>query len=113
MIITEPAPKSPDKTTTPLLGGAGGSGAPPPYAPSGSAQAGPTPIGAPHVAYGHYQAAYTTPRGGQHGSACRRFTLAFLMALGIWVLLSTLLGSIVVDGGGRVSLPIILWGHNK
>ncbi|KAJ7750100.1 hypothetical protein DFH07DRAFT_550660 [Mycena maculata] len=88
MIITDDTPQSPtspDKASasTPLLSGASGSGAPPPaYVPR---ETGPTPIGTV------YQPVY----GQRRESAARRFCLAFLIAFGIWILASALLGSIV------------------
>ncbi|KAJ7125371.1 hypothetical protein C8R44DRAFT_619533 [Mycena epipterygia] len=93
MIITDNTPKSPVKASTPLLSGASGSAAPPAYAPRDGA--GPTPINAVQAPYAVHQPVYTQQRGGGHQSAGRRFCLAFLVAFGIWILASALLGSIV------------------
>lgn len=96
MIITDDTPKSPVKASTPLLSGASGSGAPPAYVPRDGA--GPTPINAVQAPYAAYQPVYTQQRGGGHQSAGRRFCLAFLVAFGIWILASALLGSIIDEG---------------
>ncbi|KAJ7099363.1 hypothetical protein B0H15DRAFT_819979 [Mycena belliarum] len=91
MIITGDAPKSP-KASTPLLNDAGGSGAPPPaYAPRS-----PPPVALGQAPYRVYQPAYPQQRTGT--SAARRFCVAFLVALGIWILMSVLLGSIFDRG---------------
>ncbi|KAJ7133735.1 hypothetical protein C8R43DRAFT_956583 [Mycena crocata] len=101
MIVTEETPQSPakDSDSTPLLGGGGpsGSGAPPAYAPRDS---GPTPIAAPQAPYVVHQPVYHQRQvGGQ--SAAGRFCRAFLVAFGIWILLSALVGSIA-DTGVRI-----------
>lgn len=90
MIITDNTPQSPVKDSAPLLGGASGSGAPPP-AYSAARDAGPTPIGAAGAPYPVYPTVYAQPRE----SAARRFCMAFLVAFGIWILASALLGSIL------------------
>ncbi|KAJ7033399.1 hypothetical protein C8F04DRAFT_1104620 [Mycena alexandri] len=93
MIVTDNSPKSPDKASTPLLGGAGGSGGPPAYEPRGG---GPSPIGGAQVPYtAVYQPIHAQQREGE--SAGKRFFKAFLVALGIWFLVSALVGSVVDD----------------
>ncbi|KAJ7496621.1 hypothetical protein FB451DRAFT_1208265 [Mycena latifolia] len=93
MIITDNAPKTPPKASTPLLSGASGSGVPPPaYAPHAP---GPTPIVAAQVPYAVYQPGYPQQR---EQSAGKRFLKAFLVAFGIWILASALLGSILDEG---------------
>ncbi|KAJ7180577.1 hypothetical protein C8R46DRAFT_587094 [Mycena filopes] len=106
MIITDNAPKSPAKASTPLIGDASGSGAPPAYVPR---EGGPSPIGSSQVPYTVYQPAYTQQRAGE--SAGKRFFKALLVALGIWFLVSALVGSVVDDrysiqALGRYDYPI-------
>ncbi|KAJ7198498.1 hypothetical protein GGX14DRAFT_469498 [Mycena pura] len=94
MIITESAPKMPPKSSTPLLGASSGSGVPPPAytardAPVGAAHAGPQAA--------IYQPVYPQPQlVGE--SAGRRFFKAFMVALGLWLLASALVTSVVDDG---------------
>ncbi|KAJ7768680.1 hypothetical protein DFH07DRAFT_807582 [Mycena maculata] len=111
MIITENTPPSPVKASTPLLGGADGSGSgttQPAYAPPTS--------GAVRAPYFVNQPSYGQQR---ESSAARRFCFAFLFAIGIWLLVSTLLGSIFrvsvhnsnhaapsVEAAGRWDYPI-------
>ncbi|KAF7289248.1 hypothetical protein MIND_01386300 [Mycena indigotica] len=83
MIVTESTPKTPPKSNTPLLGE---SSAPPAYAPRGPS-AGPS---GPYIVY--QQQPLYPQRPPQ--SAGKRFLKAFLVAVGIWVLASALLGSI-------------------
>ncbi|KAJ7645902.1 hypothetical protein DFH06DRAFT_579466 [Mycena polygramma] len=109
MIITEDTPQSPGKdSSTPLLGGAGGSSAsaPPAYAPRG---AGPSPLGSSQVPYTPYQPVHTQPAHTQRRegeSAGQRFCKAFLVAFGVWILLTMLFGSIADSGVGHFEYPI-------
>nr|GAT51526.1 predicted protein [Mycena chlorophos] len=88
MIINETAPKTPPKTTTPLLGEA--SAAPPAYAPRNA----PNPVTQvpPAGPYVTYQPAGLVQR--QTETARRRFIKALLVAVGIWLLASAFFGSI-------------------
>ncbi|KAJ7072855.1 hypothetical protein C8F01DRAFT_262988 [Mycena amicta] len=81
MIVTENTPKTPPKSTTPLLGES--SVAPPAYAPPVAGRSGP---------YIVYQQPAYPPRPTE--SAGARFLKAFVVAVGIWLLASALLGSI-------------------
>ncbi|KAF7350932.1 hypothetical protein MSAN_01655300 [Mycena sanguinolenta] len=108
MIITDNTPKSPVKDSTPLLGDASASNAPPAYAPP---RADPTPIGNTQIPYVVYQPVYT--QQGQQGQrrteepAGRRFCKAFLIAFGIWLLVSALFGSITAESSlGYYDYPI-------
>ncbi|KAJ6497451.1 hypothetical protein C8R45DRAFT_1093826 [Mycena sanguinolenta] len=95
MIITDNTPKSPVKDSTPLLGDASGSNAPPAYTPP---RAGPTPIGNTQIPYAVYQPVYT--QQGQRRTeepAGQRFCKALLVAFGIWLLVSALFGSLTVE----------------
>ncbi|KAJ7647891.1 hypothetical protein FB45DRAFT_894691 [Roridomyces roridus] len=93
MIITDDeTPSSPDKgsVTTPLLGNASTSAtAPPAYTPR---QNGPAPIGTAQAPYPNH--VFVERRQ----SAGHRFCRAFLVAFGIWILASALLGSILDNG---------------
>ncbi|KAJ6491613.1 hypothetical protein C8R47DRAFT_1070639 [Mycena vitilis] len=110
MIVTEDSPQSPVKdSSTPLLGGAGASSAPPAYAPRG---AGLSP-GSSQVPYTPYQPTHAQPthtlrREGE--SAGQRFCKAFLIAFGVWILLTMLFGSIADSGrisqAGHFEYPI-------
>ncbi|KAJ6497441.1 hypothetical protein C8R45DRAFT_1072023 [Mycena sanguinolenta] len=85
MIITDNGPKSPVGDSTPLLGDARVSNAPPAYTPPPLAD--PTPIGNTQIPYTVYQPVYT--QQGQRRTkepAGRRFCKAFLVAFGIWAL---------------------------
>ncbi|KAJ6497443.1 hypothetical protein C8R45DRAFT_1072025 [Mycena sanguinolenta] len=83
MIITDNGPKSPVGDSTPLLGDARVSNAPPAYTPPPRAD--PTPIGNTQIPYTVYQPVYT--QQGQRRTkepAGRQFCKAFLVAFGIW-----------------------------
>ncbi|KAF7362448.1 hypothetical protein MVEN_00592400 [Mycena venus] len=98
MIITDNTPQSPVKDssqTTPLLGDASGSNPPPAYSTPPPTQAGPTPIGNTYAAY---QPVYTPGQLRLGESAGQRFCKAFLVAFGVWILASALLGSITASG---------------
>ncbi|KAF7350922.1 hypothetical protein MSAN_01654300 [Mycena sanguinolenta] len=85
MIITDDGPKSPVGDSTPLLGDASASNAPPAYTPPPRAD--PTPIGNTQIPYAVYQPIYA--QQGQRRTkepAGRRFCKAFLVAFGIWAL---------------------------
>ncbi|KAJ7270173.1 hypothetical protein B0H12DRAFT_827771 [Mycena haematopus] len=98
MIITDDSPKSPVKDSTPLLGDASGSNAPPAYTPP---RAEPTPIGNTQIPYAVYQPVYTQDQRRTGESAGQRFCKASLVAFGVWILVSALFGSLTVESGHR------------
>ncbi|KAF7295951.1 hypothetical protein MKEN_01409600 [Mycena kentingensis (nom. inval.)] len=89
MIVTDSTPKTPPKSTTPLLGEASGAAPPPAYAPRVAA---PPPV--PIASYQGYQpvAPSAYPQRPRQ-SAAKRFCKTLIVALGVWLLASALFGS--------------------